>query len=127
MFRGQKWIFPASFLTLGFCLGLVIGVTVAPAPAGSGQNNMAAAECAGFFPEEVHHLAAAPEVQPQYQGYLGVYNNHLAVYEGLPPNGTLKYVMTDYAARDDVRAQLEQGVPFTDTYDLLRILENYTS
>jgi len=127
VFTRQKWIFPASFLTFGFCLGLVIGVAVAPIPAGSKQKNTAAAESAGIYMSEAQQLDASPETQQQYQGYLGVYNNHLAVYEGLPPTGTLKYVMMDYVARDDVRAQLEQGVPFTDTYDLLRILENYTS
>lgn len=61
-----------------------------------------------------------------FSGYLGVHNNRIAVFEGEPPHGTLQLV-TEYEVRDDLREQLEAGVPFTDTYDLLRLLENYTS
>ncbi|NLP36551.1 MAG: hypothetical protein GX357_02735 [Firmicutes bacterium] len=127
MFTRQKKIFPVGFITLSFCLGLAVGIFVMQLPAMKKQNNIAAAESAGFCAAEAESPGGPVEVQRKYQGYLGVYNNHLAVYDGLPPHGILKYVMMDYVARDDIRAQLEAGVPFTDTYDLLRILENYTS
>ena len=61
-----------------------------------------------------------------YQGYLGVYNNRIAVFEGLPLTGTLQYI-TEYEVREDLREQLESGVPFSSTIELLQLLESFTS
>lgn len=58
--------------------------------------------------------------------YLGVYRGKIAIYRGIPPGGVLERV-TDYPVRDDVADQLEQGIPFKTTEDLLWLLESYTS
>lgn len=58
--------------------------------------------------------------------YLGVYRGKIAIYRGLPPNGVLERV-TDFPVRDDVADQLEQGIPFKTTENLLWLLESYTS
>ena len=67
-------------------------------------------------------------VEPEaiFRGYLGVHGNRIAVYRGNPSQGELQYV-TEYEVREDVREQLESGVPFANTEELLRLLENYTS
>ena len=67
-------------------------------------------------------------VEPEaiFRGYLGVHGSRIAVYRGNPSQGELQYV-TEYEVREDVREQLESGVPFADTEELLQLLENFTS
>ena len=61
-----------------------------------------------------------------YQGYLGVYKNRIAIFQGTPPTGTLQYI-TEYDVREDLREQLEPGIPFSSTIELLQLLESFTS
>lgn len=59
-------------------------------------------------------------------GYVGVHGERIAIFQGYPPNGILQYV-TEFEVRDDIRDQLENGVPFTTTKELMQLLESYTS
>lgn len=61
-----------------------------------------------------------------YQGYLGVYNNRIAIFKGTPLTGTLQYITED-EVREDLREQLESGAPFSDNVELLQLLESFTS
>ncbi|MBS4007890.1 MAG: BofC C-terminal domain-containing protein [Clostridium sp.] len=61
-----------------------------------------------------------------FQGYLGIYDERIAIFFGQPPDGSLQYV-TDFKVREDLREQLAVGVPFRDASELLALLENYTS
>ncbi|MDW7650700.1 MAG: BofC C-terminal domain-containing protein [Bacillota bacterium] len=66
------------------------------------------------------------DTESMIRGYLGIHGTNIAIYHGKPPHGELEYI-TEYEVRDDVREQLEAGVPFNDTEELLRLLENFTS
>jgi hypothetical protein len=66
------------------------------------------------------------EPEMAFSGYLGIHNQYIAIFEGEPPTGKLQYV-TDYEVREDLRDQLEAGVPFSGSGELLTLLENYTS
>lgn len=122
----QPGIYIISIFSFGLLLGLTLGRFAKDLLPDATAAVPKVAEGAILF-------GAADASQPgsstlvEYQGYLGVYEDHLAIYDGLPPHGTLQHVITDYEVRDDVRPLLEAGIPFTDTYDLLRLLENYTS
>lgn len=122
MFNNYKQKFYAGTL---FILGLLFGLTLGQYSTVRQIGNSGIVEGA-----DVDLLVGETNESPQeseYQGYLGIYENHIAIYDGLPPHGILRHVMLDYEVRDDVRPELEKGIPFTDTYDLLRLLENYTS
>ncbi|MBS4031544.1 MAG: BofC C-terminal domain-containing protein [Clostridiales bacterium] len=67
-----------------------------------------------------------PERDVFLHGYLGVHGERIAIFQGNPPNGILQYV-TEFEVRDDVRDQLEKGVPFSTTQELMQLLESYTS
>lgn len=120
----KKGLFAIGIFTLGLLLGLAIGSFTGALPKSNLKPTPNVAEGAEIFTND---LTGVEWVEGTYQGYLGVYSNHLAIYDGMPPNGELRHIMTDYEVRDDIRPQLEVGIPFTDTYDLLRLLENYTS
>ncbi|MCR3923144.1 MAG: hypothetical protein NUK65_11630 [Firmicutes bacterium] len=123
-------LYAIALFSVGLLLGVALGSLTGALPHERIQQSPKIAEGAGLWAEE---LAEGPgnygEVvdEPVYQGYLGVFEDHIAIYDGLPPHGVLQHVMIDYEVRGDVRPQLEAGIPFTDTYDLLRLLENYTS
>ncbi|NLM46808.1 MAG: hypothetical protein GX200_08405 [Firmicutes bacterium] len=121
----RKRLAPACIFLIGLVLGLLAGGGMAVLCLRGIQPGPAVAEGASLAAEGTVH---APEAGGRvYQGYLGVYENHLAIYDAVPPDGMLQYVLTDYEAREDLRPQLEKGIPFTDMYDMLRLLENYTS
>ncbi|NLZ92551.1 MAG: hypothetical protein GX922_00835 [Firmicutes bacterium] len=126
MFQGDKQkIYGGMLFTLGLLLGLALSKY---SPAWQSENYFFRniAEGADLLAGEAVDDLTYPQ-ELEYQGYLGVYDSHIAIYDGLPPRGVLRHVMLDYEVRDDVRPELEEGIPFTDTYDLLRLLENYTS
>ena len=112
--------------SLGLLVGLVCGRFITDLLPGATAAAPQTAEGAILF-GAADASEPGPPTPVEYQGYLGVYDNHLAIYDGLPPHGTLKHVITDYEVRDDLRSLLEVGIPFTDTYDLLRLLVYYTS
>jgi hypothetical protein len=58
--------------------------------------------------------------------YLGVHHGHIAIFRGDPPDGSLEEV-TEFEVKDDIRDQLEQGVPFYTIEELQQLLESYTS
>lgn len=58
--------------------------------------------------------------------YLGVHQGHIAIFRGSPPDGSLEEV-TEFEVKDDIRDQLERGVPFYSMEELLQLLESYTS
>ncbi|HZK24671.1 MAG TPA: hypothetical protein VFC74_04710 [Oscillospiraceae bacterium] len=122
--KKQPGIYTISIFSLGLLLGLVLG-KFDLLPGATAAMPQAAEGAILFGAADASQPGSATAVE--YQGYLGVYEDHLAIYDGLPPHGTLQHVIADYEVRDDVRPLLEAGIPFTDTYDLLRLLENYTS
>lgn len=67
-----------------------------------------------------------PEQDIFMHGYLGIHAERIAVFQGDPPNGVLQHV-TEFEIRDDIRDQLEKGVVFTTTEELMQLLESYTS
>jgi hypothetical protein len=67
-----------------------------------------------------------PERDIFLHGYLGVHGERIAIFQGNPPNGILQHV-TEFEVGDDVRDQLEKGVMFTTTEELMQLLESYTS
>ncbi|HHU30193.1 MAG: hypothetical protein QM368_06000 [Bacillota bacterium] len=119
-----------KYLGSAFVLGLLLGLLVA-GPAGTAfprqklQQNAVQGVLNGGAPGfAAGHFAK----KAAYEGYLGIYKDCLAIYEGgQPPYGILQHVMQDYRVRDDIRPLLEKGMPFTDTYHLLRLLENCTT
>lgn len=66
------------------------------------------------------------EAEGLFGGYIGVQDGRIAIFRGRPPNGTLEHV-TEFEVKEDVREQLERGIPFTTTEELLQLLESYTS
>lgn len=58
--------------------------------------------------------------------YLGVHQGHIAIFRGDPPDGSLEEV-TEFEVKDDIRDQLEKGVPFDTIEELQQLLESYTS
>ncbi len=58
--------------------------------------------------------------------FLGVRGDRIAIYRGVPPEGTLERV-TEYEVKEDVRDQLEKGIPFSTMEELMQLLESYTS
>ncbi|MCW3490416.1 BofC C-terminal domain-containing protein [Dethiobacter alkaliphilus] len=66
------------------------------------------------------------EREMMFRGYLGIHNDRIAIFQGTPPDGVLQDI-TEYEVRDDLRPQLEEGVPFEDIQEMLSLLENYTS
>jgi hypothetical protein len=60
------------------------------------------------------------------KGYIGVHNDRIAIFRGVPPSGSLERV-TEFEVKNDVRDQLERGIPFSNMEELLLLLESYTS
>ncbi|HHX73507.1 MAG TPA: hypothetical protein GX699_01220 [Firmicutes bacterium] len=121
----HKRLTPVSIFLIGMVLGMAAGGGSAALFFRDLSPGHGVVEGAGLTAENTGY---APEAGVRvYQGYLGVYENHLAIYDEEPPDGILQYILTDYEAREDLRPQLEKGIPFTDMYDMLRLLENYTS
>jgi hypothetical protein len=60
------------------------------------------------------------------KGYIGVHNDRIAIFRGVPPSGSLERV-TEFEVKNDVRDQLEKGIPFSNMEELLLLLESYTS
>lgn len=115
-------------------LGLLLGFACAtallrPPPPGAQplSEQVPPLKNSGFVANEVQEMPgedAGSELI--FQGYLGTYENRIAIYRGEAPQGTLQHI-TDYEVRDDLREQLEAGVPFRDAGELITLLENYTS
>ncbi|NLN07412.1 MAG: hypothetical protein GX167_07330 [Firmicutes bacterium] len=121
----HKRLTPVSIFLIGLVLGLAAGGGATALFFRGLSPVSGVAEGAALTAEKT---GPVPEADGRvYQGYLGVYDNHLAIYDAVPPGGMLQYVLTDYEVREDLRPQLEKGIPFTDMYDMLRLLENYTS
>jgi hypothetical protein len=59
-------------------------------------------------------------------GYIGVHNDKIAIFRGVPPSGSLEQV-TEFEVKNDVRDQLEKGIPFSNLEELQLLLESYTS
>lgn len=65
-----------------------------------------------------------PECRERY--YLGLFDERIAVYEGVPPRGKLLEV-TDLIAKDTDWEALTRGVPFKTEDEKRLLLESYTS
>jgi hypothetical protein len=74
----------------------------------------------------IEHTAAGLCSVCREKRYLGVRGDRIAIFRGLPPDGVLERV-TEYEVKDDVRDQLEKGIPFTTMEELMQLLESYTS
>ena len=60
------------------------------------------------------------------ENYIGVYNDKIAIFRGIRPDGVLLEI-TDFDVKEVYREDLEQGIPFEDEEEKMRILESYTS
>ncbi len=60
------------------------------------------------------------------QKYIGIWGDRIAIFRGVPPGGSLEQV-TEFEVREDVREQLERGIPYANMEELLLLLESYTS
>ncbi len=78
------------------------------------------------LPPVVGQSAREEEESIFQHGYLSVCEDRIAVFWGIPPDGILQYV-TEFEVRDDLRDELEKGVLFTTTEELMQLLESYTS
>jgi hypothetical protein len=111
-------------LVLGFLAGFATATVLRPAPQGRLLPEAGYPDNTG-----AQRVLDEPGYGGQeliFHGYLGIYSERIAIFQGVPPDGTLQY-LTDYEIRDDVRDALEDGVPFSNTRELLRLLENFTS
>lgn len=58
--------------------------------------------------------------------YLGVYDENIAVFKGVPPDGVLIEVL-DYEVKDVYKEELKNGIPFENEKEKNQILESLTS
>lgn len=66
------------------------------------------------------------EEELEEENFIGIYNDRIAIFRGTRPEGVLLEI-TDYDVKEVYRKDLEEGIPFTDEEEKLRILESYTS
>ncbi|OWZ83453.1 BofC C-terminal domain-containing protein [Natranaerobius trueperi] len=59
-------------------------------------------------------------------GYIGIYQDKIAIYEGEPPNGELIEI-TRHDIKEVYRYELEEGIIFENEEEKDQILESYTS
>jgi hypothetical protein len=128
MARRRKMVLSSSLVLLlaGFLAGYAVA-SLGRAPAVLERplpNEAAPFEEA--LPEAQSNPGGYSEPEMIFHGYLGIYNERIAIFRGHPPGGTLQHI-NEYEVRDDLRVPLEEGVPFHDTGELLRLLENFTS
>ena len=60
------------------------------------------------------------------KSYIGVYDDKIAIFRGIPPDGVVESI-TEFEVKQDIRDQLEKGIPFSTLEELLLLLESYTS
>jgi len=116
--RRDQWkavnlLFPVFFAVLLTTIGLMVA-------------SLAYLQQTGRQPQAAEIREAEETSLTDGQGYLGVYQDRIAIYRGNPPDGRLERV-TEFEVKEDIRDQLEQGVPFTGPEELFRLLESYTS
>ena len=126
--RNKKKSFAVIFLFLGVLIGSAGAVILQLQPAPEALPLPSEAQTPRV--PDMRQQMSEPEEDNQgkmiFQGYLGIYDERIAIFFGQPPDGTLQYI-TDYKVREDLREQLAVGVPFRDASELLALLENYTS
>ena len=71
-----------------------------------------------------HMADLCPECQGRY--FLGIFNEHIAVFEGGPPEGKLIEI-TEYPVKETDRDVLEKGVPFATEEERELFMETFTS
>lgn len=131
MARRRHTTFPGLiFLVLGILIGFVaaMGLGRTPSPHAQPLRYDAPPMRDPDIPtrDVLEDPGGYTESEAIFRGYLGTYSNRIAIFQGEPPHGTLQHI-TEYEVRDDLREQLEAGVPFRDAGELITLLENYTS
>ncbi|ACB85371.1 BofC C-terminal domain-containing protein [Natranaerobius thermophilus] len=72
------------------------------------------------------HEEIVEKVNSDFVGYVGIYQNKIAIYRGEPPEGELVEV-TRYQVKDVYFNELKEGIKFESEEEKNKILESYTS
>lgn len=121
--RQESHSLTAIVLFTGILFGLLAG-SFFSRPAG--KDTMPPGQKSPSVQQQESNPGGCPDTEIMSGGYLGIHGGRIAIFSGSPPGGELLQV-TEYEVRSDTRDQLEQGIPFQNAEELLRLLENFTS